>query len=185
MHLNQVFLGDLNYRVHNCGSPEDALRLVSEAARASSKAAGGRLVQRTLSGEEASSIDRASADSVKEEEDVEDGGEAAALRTWLELRYGGLSLGAAKNPGPAKAWQQLLGRGREELRAAMAQGRVLHGFSEGPIGFPPSYRRVKGLGCGDYTDERLLRQAYSTRIATGWGGPRQRRVALASYQLSF
>lgn len=93
--------------------------------------------------------------------------ELAGHRSWLDSRYTAMqAYGLRGKPVPSQ-WSELL-RSRDELTHAMSSGLVLHNFSEGPIGFPPSYRRERGLrgDCGDYTDERRLRTAYSTRICS-------------------
>jgi hypothetical protein len=99
--------------------------------------------------------------------------------TWVESRYA--ALGAVSTvtrepipaQPPAPQWEELLSR--DELRGVMGRGRILAGFREGGIGFPPSYRRVAGQKgeCGDYCDEAVLSAAFTTRIVPqrGRGGP--------------
>ena len=61
-------------------------------------------------------------------------------------------------------WQTLLER--DELSTAKAAGVVLANFREGPIGFPPSYRRVRGPDgdCWDNTDPQRLKECFTTQI---------------------
>lgn len=84
--------------------------------------------------------------------------------TWLYERYRGLEKGGWSKPA-SYAWQRLLQR--DELLAAQARGEVLHGYREPTaIGFPPSYRRVRGAegDCYDYTDPQRVRACFTTTL---------------------
>jgi len=84
--------------------------------------------------------------------------------TWLTDRYAALEVGQRARPCNSQ-WQRLLVR-RDELLAVQESGQVLHGFKEGPIGFPPTYRRVRGIegDCWDYTDVHRLQKCYTTYV---------------------
>ena len=63
----------------------------------------------------------------------------------------------------AGEWDTL--RSADELSRAMAQGQVLSGFSEAPIRFLPSYRRVVGEA-GRLTERELLQAAAGGGVDT-------------------
>jgi hypothetical protein len=111
----QIFLGDLNYRLSDV-TPAEALRLIADAARATPDTfppTASETAQVQVQG-----------------------------MTWLQRRYARtMSANGPPSPAPPDAWTALLDEGRDELRAGMATGSVLHHFVEAPIGFPPSYRR--------------------------------------------
>jgi hypothetical protein len=62
------------------------------------------------------------------------------------------------------------------MRREMARGALLPGFTEPPICFPPSYRRVKGAAPalvrarGDMAEPQRVREAYATVVKKRVGG---------------
>ncbi len=58
----------------------------------------------------------------------------------------------------AHAWQWV--NDVDELQTEMTAGRAFHGFSEGEIAFPPSFRWRRGAVAGDFTDPARLAASY-------------------------
>ena len=143
-------IGDLNYRL--VGQPDEIIDEVAEAALNSIRPG---TMTHEYSG--ASQESKANIETAVESLTVES--------TWLTERYSSLEVGRHSKPCSAM-WHKLLMRHDELLAVAHKSGQVLHGFHEGPIGFPPTYRRVRGIegDCWDYTDPDRLRKCYTTRL---------------------
>jgi hypothetical protein len=85
--------------------------------------------------------------------------------TWLHRRYDGLARASAPRPLPdvsspeESPFERTLLVERDELRSLHQSGRLLHGFVEGPIYFPPTYRRTRDTrgDAEDYTDIQRLK----------------------------
>jgi hypothetical protein len=94
--------------------------------------------------------------------------------TWLQRRYnalqrpidadmGGESYVAAPEPlmdlMHGSPFETRLLECRDELRGLHSDGRLLHGWYEGPVCFPPTYRRLRNChgDAYDYTDVARLK----------------------------
>jgi hypothetical protein len=85
--------------------------------------------------------------------------------TWLHRRYDELAKASAPRPlsdvsSPEESpFERTLLAERDELRLLHQSGRLLHGFVEGPIYFPPTYRRTRDTrgDAEDYTDIQRLK----------------------------
>jgi len=69
-------------------------------------------------------------------------------------------------------WQELLRY--DELQYTIESLEVLHDFHESTIRFPPTYRRMKGLVCKDFTDPEALKESYSWQVTEADGSVSQR-----------
>lgn len=140
-------VGDLNYRL--IGEPYEVINEIASAAKKSIKAS--------------TNVDYLSAEENKCEVSDSESTTSTAEGTWLDERYRGLEVGGWGR-ALIDAWHGLLCR--DELTRAVAYGDCLHGFREGKINFPPSYRRARGPDgdCWEYTDTDRLRAAYTTHL---------------------
>ena len=62
--------------------------------------------------------------------------------------------------GGAEEWNTLLEL--DELKTHMKAGQLLHGFREGSIRFPPSFRWRRKAFAGSFDNMSTLRGAYTT-----------------------
>jgi hypothetical protein len=174
----------LNFRLR--GPPEEVLDEIAVCARET--IAQQRKPLRPLkdvkgpdgdgwSDEEEGKAEEAGHKGEEEEEEEEDEDEEEGL-TWLHRRYNALHRpsendgpeGSHGPPGPqaqvqpqprppVSPFEARLLAGRDELRSLQRGGVVCHGFHEGPIHFPPSYRRARHRqgDAYDYTQPERLR----------------------------
>jgi len=129
----------LNYRV--IGDPDDVLDMVANAAKKYAE-----LPQKAESHREKKANEEVKSCHMDNDQPSDNSW------NWLQRRYCALEAGAGVNP-TSDHWDEILYR--DELLAAFDEGKVLHGFREGKINFPPSYRRcVKNSWMDDTTSNK-------------------------------
>lgn len=72
---------------------------------------------------------------------------------------GGAAFGPPQPLEEAWAWV----KEKDVLSQRMARGLLLHGFREAPIAFPPTFKWRIEASAEDYTERRVLEEAYVTR----------------------